>query len=157
MPAAGRQWRHSSTTCSPEPRWQVLEAELVHRREALANPSTPVKALARLVNSGEFRKLLDQAVRVDRSSTTPQRRLTATEVEQVVLQYRRGSTVYELAASFSINRETATNHLKQAGVTLRNVIEEREVAQILELFEAGVSANAIGGRIGRDPKQFAVF
>ena len=37
-------------------------------------------------------------------------------------------------------------------MTLRNVIEDHEVAQILDLFEAGVSANAIGSRKGRDPK-----
>ncbi|WP_139824828.1 helix-turn-helix domain-containing protein [Agreia pratensis] len=70
----------------------------------------------------------------------------------LVSQYQQGATVYELSASFGINRETVTKHLKQAGVTLRNVIGDHEVTQILELFEAGVSANAIGKRVGRDPK-----
>jgi DNA-binding CsgD family transcriptional regulator len=74
------------------------------------------------------------------------------EVEELVLQYRRGVTVYELASSFDVNRETATKHLKQAGVTLRNVIGEQERTRIVELFEGGLSANAIGSRIGRDPK-----
>jgi hypothetical protein len=51
-----------------------------------------------------------------------------------------------------LNRETVSSQLKQAGVAMRNVIRDDEITQALALLEAGISANEVGRRLGRDPK-----
>ncbi len=48
-----------------------------------------------------------------------QRRLPDDIVQQFVFRYQSGTTVIELAKEFGINRETALEHLKRAGISRR--------------------------------------
>ena len=48
-----------------------------------------------------------------------QRRLPDDIVQQLVFRYQSGTTVIELAKEFGINRETALEHLKRAGISRR--------------------------------------
>ena len=113
---------------------------------------TSLEKLNRMLRSGEIRSILASPVRTERENVEPQHRLTDDEVCRLVDGYKNGGTVYELAEQFDLNRETVANQLKQAGVAMRNVIRDDEIAKAIELFEDGLSANLIGKRLGRDPK-----
>ncbi|PDQ36438.1 MAG: hypothetical protein B5766_00695 [Candidatus Lumbricidophila eiseniae] len=124
----------------------------MHRSEALANLSTPATSLVRMANSGKLQALLAGPVRGERRSIASQRRLTEMDRTDLVASYRTGRTVDELAVAFEINRQTVMKHLRDAGVIMRNVIQEHELMEALKLAETGLSANQIGIRLRRDPK-----
>jgi DNA-directed RNA polymerase specialized sigma24 family protein len=61
-----------------------------------------------------------------------QRRLTPEQVEQLVLDYQAGNSMQKLARSWHLHRTTVAEHLRRAGVAVR----QRGIP-IAQLGEAG--------------------
>ena len=121
--------------------------------EVLQNPVTPVISLLRLVDSAEFSTLLVKQPREHRTGFVSQTRLSPTLVDQLVDEYGAGASVYELQKRHGIHRTTVASHLKERGLRLgKQPLDNSEVAQARELHGQGLSLNAIGRNMGRDPK-----
>jgi len=79
--------------------------------------------------------------------------LTASEVEQLVVAYRLGATVYELADRYGCRRTTISAHLKRTGVTLRlRSPTPAEINEAIRLYQAGQSLAAVGRTLGFSTK-----
>jgi len=83
-----------------------------------------------------------------------QRRLSAAEADELVGLYRDDTcSTYDLAERFGINRETVARLLKARGLIVgQRPLNNFEKEQIETLRAKGLSANAIGLHLGRDPK-----
>lgn len=82
-----------------------------------------------------------------------QKRLTGVEVERTVARYSEGATVYELAGEFGIERRTVAVRLKAAGVVMRRQAPSAEqVAEMVRLYESGLSLERVGERSGFSTK-----
>jgi hypothetical protein len=71
-----------------------------------------------------------------------QRRLPADIVQQLILRHQSGRTVTQLAAEFDINRETALEHLKRAGIARRlhvRKLTDQLVQEAGQLYATGLS------------------
>ena len=125
-----------------------------HRSEVLANLTAPMRALCNLLARGEISDLMARSPRQCRPVTGSNRRLSPGEVDQMVEDYRSGvGSIYDLAAIYGVHRNTISMHLKARGVHLRRQpLNDREINRSRELHEDGLSLNAIGRVLGRDPK-----
>lgn len=87
------------------------------------------------------------------------RRLSAARADELVGLYRDGTcSTYDLAERFAVNRETVTELLKARGLVVgQQPLSESEKLRIATLSAEGLSANAIGLRVGRDPKTVRAY
>jgi hypothetical protein len=77
------------------------------------------------------------------------RRLSECDVTDLVMRYRDGATVYELAERFSIHRTTVSGHLHRRGIKMRgHSLDERQAGVAIELYEQGWSTARIGRHLG---------
>jgi len=122
--------------------------------------SNPAVDFARACDQGvrdlERRTDLDAgAARQPRQgSRQAQHRLRRGEVEQLIAAYVTGASVGELVARFKVNRTTVLAHLKRNGVPRRATgpkLGDEDVAEAADLYRAGLSLAAIGGRFRVDP------
>ena len=124
----------------------------MHLTGQLYNPRTPVKRLFEAFRRGE----LSGGESRERIPTTHRRlrRLSATDVDQLVREYCDGlGSVYELADRWGVHRNTIAKHLKSRGLELgRLSLSSDEIRRAFELQAHGLSFNAIGRAIGKDPK-----
>jgi hypothetical protein len=90
----------------------------------------PVDVMGRYLNPSDQGERLHDLLRIVPSgrktvnSRTPKaihRRLRPAQVEELVAGYQAGSTVYQLAEQFRINRETVPKLLERSGVLAGNV------------------------------------
>jgi IS30 family transposase len=82
-----------------------------------------------------------------------QRRLTASESEELCGAYQSGKTIRELTVQFGIHKTTVTAVLERAGVDRRiRTISAEEVAQAAQLYNEGLSTAVIGARLGFSPE-----
>lgn len=127
---------------------------MVHRSDALANITEAMKKLLRYAASGELGNLLQTHPRVERPSFQSQRRLTATEITQLIADYQAGDgSSYDLAARYGLHRQTVAGLLKDHGLSIgRTPLTQAETRRAQELRAAGWSANRIGVSMQRDPK-----
>jgi len=67
--------------------------------------------------------------------------------------YRTGiGLIYDLAAIYGIHRNTVAQYLKRRGVRLRHSpLCDSEIKSALKLRDRGLSLNAIGRELQRDP------
>lgn len=121
-------------------------------RDVLSNPPTPVKRLFEALRGGRL-------VGAERRQTTPTnhrrlKRLSPTDVDQLAREYCAGlGSIYELADRWGMHRNTIAKHLKSRGLELgRLSLSKSEMHQARKLRDEGLSFNAIGRTIGRDPK-----
>ena len=88
------------------------------------------------------------------NSRTPEaihRRLKPAEVKELVLGYKTGLTVYQLAEQFRINRGTVSRILERQGVPRRGrPPSPAQVEQASRLYATGLSLVSVGNRIGCD-------
>lgn len=79
-----------------------------------------------------------------------QRRLASEEVAQLVVAYRRGVPVAELAESFRVNRTTVLGHLRRHGVPKRDrrALQGDEVDRAAQLYAGGQSADWVAAQLG---------
>jgi lambda repressor-like predicted transcriptional regulator len=62
-------------------------------------------------------------------------------------------SIYGLAEKYGVHRNTIAKHLRERGLELgRLPLTKNEVERIRELHAKGLSLNAIGRAVGRDPK-----
>lgn len=80
------------------------------------------------------------------------RRLSDTEVAELVAAYQQGDSVYALGRRFGIHRTTVSEHLKRAGVPTRGVkqrtLTAEQIAEVQRLREARMSIARIATAIG---------
>lgn len=127
---------------------------MVRRSEAFTKLRTPVKALFGMVLGDGLSEVLASNIRDVPITPGRQKRLDANQTEELVGSYRSGTcSTYDLAKRFGINREAVTNLLKARGLVVgQQPLSESEKIRIDNLRAEGLSANAIGLQIGRDPK-----
>ena len=125
---------------------------LVHLTEQLYNPSTPLKRLFDGFRRGDFSG-------GEPRERTPARhrqfkRLSPADVDQLVREYCDGlGSVYDLADRWGVHRNTIAKHLKSRGLELgRLSLSSDEIRQAFKMRARGLSFNAIGRAIGKDPK-----
>jgi hypothetical protein len=126
----------------------------VHQSEVLANLTKPVEALLGAVSRGEVSEVLSREPRPAQVVSGGNRRLSPADVDQLVADYRAGvGSVYVLADRYGVHRNTVAARLKERGVPLgRQPLDEFETKRARELHDKGLSLNAIGLELGRDPK-----
>jgi predicted DNA-binding protein YlxM (UPF0122 family) len=78
-----------------------------------------------------------------------QRRLTEAQTLELVDRYESGATVYELAKEFRYSRQTVSERLKKAGVTLRHQSPTLEVVDaMVRLYLSEPSLVEVGKQLG---------
>ena len=135
---------------------QLQGENQVPLRRALYNLSDPCKKLVKIVESDEFGELAGQHYNPseDKVPSRRARRLSGPQVAELVTDYQAGvGSVYVLAAKYGLHRNTVASLLKSQGLHIgKSVMGESEIARARQLQSKGLSSNAIGVRIGRDPK-----
>jgi DNA-binding CsgD family transcriptional regulator len=115
----------------------------------------PLKRLIRALGEGKIAELLSGEPRVTRTtSRSRQRRLTVEQKSELVDQYKAGGeSIYSLAKTWGISPHTVSTHLRAAGLSLGfKPLSSAEIKKVHELRGEGLSFNAIGRALGRDPK-----
>jgi DNA-binding CsgD family transcriptional regulator len=73
-------------------------------------------------------------------------------VAELVAAYEAGASTYELAARFSIRRETVTMHLQRAGLEIRPgpqvALDEAGERRVATLYRDGLSMRSIARQMG---------
>jgi YesN/AraC family two-component response regulator len=78
-----------------------------------------------------------------------QRRLTEARTLELVDRYESGATVYELAKEFRCSRQTVSERLKKAGVTMRHQSPTPEVIDaMVRLYLSELSLVEVGKQFG---------
>ena len=78
-----------------------------------------------------------------------QKRLDEHEINQLIAEYKAGSTVYQLATRFGCHRTTVSEHLRLNGVQMRlKPLTEERIQEAVRLYESGLSAAKVGERVG---------
>ncbi len=113
-----------------------------------------MQALFGMVERGEIVKLLAREPRSARPVGGANRRLSPSDVDRLVADYRSGvGSIYDLADLYGAHRNTIAQHLKDRGVRLGPLpLQESEAERARKLHAQGLSLNAIGRTLGRDPK-----
>jgi hypothetical protein len=119
-------------------------------------------------DSGKWGPLLEHSRRVrsepptdastadskNRCHATPrqrQKRLAASEVDEIVAAYRSGLNIYQLSKQFGCHRSTISNHLKSRGVAMRlTPLTAAQVDRAMELYGTGLSLVNVGVLVGAD-------
>ncbi|WP_222836456.1 hypothetical protein [Curtobacterium sp. B18] len=128
----------------------------VRRSEAFANFRTPVRRLSEMVRDGRLAEMLSGPVRhePERRELARQRRLSPAEIDRLAAEYSAGGkNVRQLAAKWGVSRNIVAKHLRNRGLELGpQPLTRSEIFRIQRLAGTGMSLNAIGRKIGRDPK-----
>lgn len=75
----------------------------------------------------------------------PNKKLNDEEISELVVAYKSGLTVYQLADQFGCYRTTVSQHLKSRGVNMRNrPMTEIQIEKAIELYKSGLSCAKIG-------------
>lgn len=78
-----------------------------------------------------------------------QTRLKHREIEELVVQYSSGSTVYELATLFGCHRNTVSRLLKSRGVSMRlSPLTTEQIERAVELYSSGLSLLKVAHMLG---------
>lgn len=110
-------------------------------------------ALIGMVDRGDLARLLAQEPRPGRPVGGSNRRLSSADVDQLVVDYQAGvGSIFRLAKLYGVHRNTVAMHLKERGVSLGRPMQPSEIERAQELNDQGLSLNAIGKAIRRDPK-----
>lgn len=130
----------------------VWSSASVHLTGQLSNPTTPVKRLFDAFRRGDFSG--GEARGTTRAKHRQFKHLSPGDIDQLVREYCAGlGSVYELADRWGVHRNTVAKHLKSRGLELgRLSLTSDEIRRANELRAQGLSFNAIGRAIGRDPK-----
>ena len=93
-----------------------------------------------------------------RLSNPAQRRLSPTNVHDLVEAYRAGATINELAVEFGIHRTTVAAHLDRKRVPRRreaSVWDQNALREAAELYATGLSLADVASRFGIDAQTVA--
>ncbi|QRY40574.1 helix-turn-helix domain-containing protein [Microbacterium hominis] len=129
--------------------------DVVAPSEALSINSRPLLALRDALGRGEIQRVLQGPLREHVAGTRSLRQMTPELLERVVSDYRSGLSVYAIAEKHGIHRQTVTNHLVDAGITLRRTITDSERQRARELYDSGAYIKDIAKVLHRNPATIA--
>ncbi|WP_191305360.1 hypothetical protein [Lentzea cavernae] len=121
---------------------------LVGDVEALSHPSTPVQRLL------ELAKTWSDAPNGAGPTVSPRalktlRKLKPAEIDELVEQYRAGSSVYQLAKQYGFHRITIGKHLRSRGIdTTAPALTHEQVREAAQLYADGWSCKKIAKNFG---------
>ena len=139
----------------------------------LSNPPEPLETLIEPGSQSPGRRQIRRARRIGRSPAAPetipqkttgrlsnpvQHRLTRTEIELLVSQYRDGSSIQTLSRRYEIHRTTVMHHLNQSDVarrTLARKMNDATVALASAHYEQGASLTVAASTFGVDARTLA--
>lgn len=93
-----------------------------------------------------------------RLSKPPQRRLSPTDIDELVEAYRAGASIGQLAVESSVRRTTVAGHLDRLGVprhSEQSAWDDRRLAEATRLYVVGLSLADFADRFGVDPQTVA--
>ena len=93
-----------------------------------------------------------------RLSNPSQRRLSPTDIDDLVEAYQAGATISQLAVEFGIHRTTVAGHLDRKGVPRRSeatVWDDNALREAAELYATGLSLADVANRFGIDAQTVA--
>jgi hypothetical protein len=124
----------------------------------LIRPSWMVEVLGRYSNHADQGKCLASVLGiVPKGEKAPipeptkqiQRRLRPVEIEEVLVAYQSGTTVYELAERFRVHRVTVSHLLERHGVPTRyRLVEGDRLQSAVDAYQQGQSLATIGRQLG---------
>lgn len=83
-----------------------------------------------------------------------QKRLAADEVGQLIAAHRQGTTVYDWSRRFGCSRQTASKHLRTAGIKMRlTPLSAEHAEEAVRLYESGISLARVGNQRGATQEQ----
>lgn len=108
------------------------------------------------MRGGRLAEVLSDSVRhePERRELARQRRLSPAEIDMLAAEYSAGAvTVRQLPGKWRVSRNIVTKHLRSRGLELGpQALTRSEIIRGQSLAGMGMSLNAIGREIGRDPK-----
>lgn len=117
--------------------------------EADSNLLTSVLTTVRDVLAGKSLQQSAPDHETKRSIRQSQRRLTPSECDELVRQYKSGLSANQLAISWGMSRQAICVRLKTHGVTMRNQSPTPEqVAEMVRLYGTGLSLEAVSNLTG---------
>lgn len=127
---------------------------LVHRSEVVANPNARTRTLFHFLAAGSLKVLLKQTPRDELPGRPPQRRLSASDIDRLVRDYESGiGSTRTLASVYGVGRTTISGHLRARNLKLGFApLSKSEISKARHLRHQGMSLNAIGRELIRDPK-----
>ncbi len=112
--------------------------------------------MSEMVRDGRLAEVLSGPVRhePERKELARQRRLSPAEIDCLAAEYSAGgSNVRQLASKWGVSRNIVAKHLRSRGLQLGpQPLTHSEIFRIQRLAGTGMSLNAIGREVGRDPK-----
>lgn len=121
-----------------------------------------MRLMGRYLNSSEkvlkLQKLIDRArsENVERihspAPTKRARRLSSTEIDELVARYHQLRNIRAVARELSLSRTTVAKHLNDRGVETSKRMSDADIALATQLYEEGLSSMVIGARLGFDNK-----
>ena len=93
-----------------------------------------------------------------RLSNPPQRRLSPTDLDDLLDAYQGGVTINQLAVEFGIHRTTVAGHLDRHGVprhSKKTAWDDETLTQAAELYATGVSLADVAHQFGVDAQTVA--
>ena len=93
-----------------------------------------------------------------RLSNPPQRRLSPTDIDDLVNAYRAGATISQLAVEFGIHRTTVAGHLDRHGVPRHSeltVWDDDILREAAEMYATGLSLTDVAHQFGIDAQTVA--
>lgn len=108
-----------------------------------------------MLREGDIAKIRARKSRVAEPSIHQrQRRLNAEQKQELVNDYKAGEgSIYKLAKIWGISAHTVSKHLRAAGLSIGfKPLSYPEIAKARDLRKEGLSFNAIGRALKRDPK-----
>ena len=93
-----------------------------------------------------------------RLSNPPQRRLSPSDIDELVNAYRGGATISQLAAEFGVHRTTVAGHLDRHGVprhSEQTTWDDEILRQAAELYATGLSLADVADQFGVDAQTVA--
>ena len=93
-----------------------------------------------------------------RLSNPAQRRLSPTNIDDLVEAYKAGATISQLAVEFNVHRTTVVGHLDRHGVprhSEQTAWDDEILSQAAELYAAGLSLADVAQQYGIDAQTVA--
>jgi lambda repressor-like predicted transcriptional regulator len=84
----------------------------------------------------------------------PNRKLSPTEIDQLVVDYQTGLCLTELGERYGLHRQTAKGHLERRGVPIRSelpALNDKQIIQAAALYAQGQGLNPIAAQLGVAP------
>ena len=91
-----------------------------------------------------------------RLSNPPQRRLSPTQIDDLVAAYKDGATINQLAANLGVHRTTIAKHLDRKGVPRQRLQwDENTLRDAADLYATGLSLAEVANLYGIDAQTVA--